>query len=227
MHSIKRALAEHQPTHFLAAFDAGGRTWRHDLFPEYKESRAPMYQGLREALPRLYSEMESLGFAWASPVGVEADDTLGTVAVRAAARNFDVVVATHDVDMCALLAYGVRVYSHFAKEWRDAAWLEKQTGVSPERVVDYMALVGLDKKSIDGVEGVGPKTAAKLLAEHGTLDGVLAAAGSIPGKLGERLRSAEALCRRNRQLFSLKLDVEVNLRPSQLALPNRTVTRAA
>lgn len=227
MHSIKRALAEHQPTHFLAAFDAAGKTWRHDLFEQYKEARPPMFEGLRAALPQLFAQMDSLGFAWASPPGVEADDVLATVSVRAVARGFDVIVASNDVDLCSLLSEDVRVYSHFAKEWRGKEWLEKNLGVRPEQIADYMALVGLDKKSVDGVAGVGPKTAARLLAEHGTLEGVLAAASEIPGKLGERLRSAGNLCRRNRQLFTLKRDVEINIRPSQLALPNRTVARAA
>ncbi|MBG6083110.1 5'-3' exonuclease [Rubrivivax gelatinosus] len=227
MHSIKRALAEHQPTHFLAAFDAGGTTWRHALFESYKMTRPPMFAGLRAALPQLYAQMEALGFAWVSPPGVEADDTLATVSVRAAARGFDVVVVTNDMELCVLLVHGVRVYSHFARAWRDAAWLEKRLGVRPHQVPGHMALVGLEKKSVPGVKGVGPKTASRLLVEHGTLEAVLAAAPQIPGKLGERLREAAPLCRRNLQLFTLKTDVVVGLRPSQLALPNRTFSRVA
>ncbi|ABM97009.1 5'-3' exonuclease [Methylibium petroleiphilum] len=221
MHSIKRALGEHLPTHFLAAFDDGGPTWRHQLLPTYKSTRKPMYEGLRAALPRLYRDMESLGFSWVSPPGVEADDVIGTIAHRAAARGFEVVIVSNDVDMCALLSANVRVYNHFAREWRDETWLASQIGITPAQVSAYIGLVGEEKKSVPGVAGVGPKTAAKLLAQHGDLDGVLAAAAEMPGKIGERLRAGAEACRLSQALGTLKLDVDLSIRPSQLALPNR------
>ena len=180
LHSIKRALSEHQPTHFLAAFDHGGSTWRHELMPGFKATRAPMYPGLRDALPRLYADMEALGFSWISSPGVEADDVIATIASRAAARGFNVIVASNDVDMCALLTSGVRVYNHFAKAWRNEDWLGAEWGISPAQVPDAMALIGDERKSVPGIFGIGIKVAAKLLTEHKDLEGVIAAAPAPP-----------------------------------------------
>lgn len=221
LHSIKRALSDHQPTHFLAAFDHGGCTWRHELMPGFKATRAPMFQGLRDALPRLYAAMQEIGLSWTSPAGVEADDVIATIATRAASRGFHVVVASNDVDMCALLTTGVRVYNHFAKAWRNEGWLAEQWGIAPEQVPDAMALVGEEKKSVPGIFGIGTKVAAKLLAEHKDLEGVISAASSMKGKLGPRIVEGASACRLARRLFTLKRDVDLTISPRQLALPNR------
>lgn len=224
LHSIKRSLKEHQPTHFLAAFDPAGSTWRHDLHPDYKVLRKPMYPGLRDQLPSLYGQMSDLGFRSICHPGVEADDTIGTIATKAAARGFVVVIVSNDVDMCSLLGPRIRVYSHFSKRWHDENWLFENWGVQPGQVSDAKALIGDQDKSIAGIAGVGPKIAARLLREHGDLEGVLSAAPKIKGVIGQRLVEGAEACRLGKKLFTLKRDVDLTIRPSELALPNRTWT---
>lgn len=218
--SFMRGLREHQPTHALAAFDAGGRTWRHELFANYKVDRKPMAESLRAALPGFLERLNNAGLRTLRMPGVEADDTITTLAVKAASRGFEVVVLSTDKDLLVLLDKGIKVYDHFAGEFRDEAWVRnKFHGIRPAQMTDFLGLCGDDIDGIPGVEQIGAKTAAKLLLEHGDLDTVLANAASIKGKLGERLRLCAPDALLSRQLATMKTDLALGLTPRDIALP--------
>ena len=222
LHSIMRSLKEHQPTHFLAAFDAGGKTWRHGLMPEFKANRPQMYQGLRDNMPVLFSRLDDHKFAWACAEGVEADDVIATIAKKAVHRGFEVIVASNDIDMCVLLADGVKVYGHFSKEWRGLNWLSRVHGIAPHQIPDYLAMIGDEGKGIRGVPGVGTSRAKAMLNEYGDLETILEHIMDITGKFTWLMRTMgeELLLWRN--VLRLKFDCPVSIRPAELALPNRT-----
>lgn len=214
--SLRRALRELDPTHALLAFDAGGHTWRHALYDRYREGRKPMPEPLRNALPSLYEQLRNDGWATRCIEGVEADDVIVTAAHRVQGKPFKVTVLSTDKDLLVLLRLaGVQVRDHFKPEWRDVAWCEKKFGVGPALLADYLALMGDAVDGIPGVEGVGQKTAAKLLLEHGGLEAVLQAAeaghSSTKGKLGEKLRAQAAMARLSRQLVGFKTDIDLGI----------------
>lgn len=224
--SFMRALREHEPTHFLAAFDHGGETWRHRLYPHYKEHREPAPPMLMSQVPGFLERMNNSGMRTLRVPDVEADDTIASLALRAVARGFEVVVLASDKDMFKLLPSGVLVYDHFESAWRDEQWVSERFGVSPGQMTDFLALMGDETDGIPGVPGVGEKTAAKLLREHGDLDGVLAAAPSIKGKLGERLREHAGDAHLSRELAALKTDVDLGISPKDIRLPQSILDRA-
>lgn len=221
--SIRRALEEHQPTHFFAAFDAGGNTWRHQLYPAYKANRGPTPEPLKAAMPGFLERLNNAGLRSMAVPGYEADDVMTTLAVKAAQRGFEVVVLSTDKDMCALLDHGIQVRDHYTPEWRDHAYVLRRFGVRPNQMLDFLALMGDDSDGIPGIRNIGPATAAKLLTEYQTLDGILAQATSlegIKGKLGERLRQDAETARLCRALTELKLDAPLGaLSPRDLTVP--------
>lgn len=217
--SFMRTLREHEPTHFLAAFDHGGETWRHRLYPQYKIDRKPMSAHLSAALPGFLERLNNAGMRTLRVPDVEADDTLTTLALKAVDRGFEVVLLASDKDLYKLLDSGVRVYDHFLSEWRDAQWVRERYGVTPDKMTDFLALMGDDTDGIPGVNGVGEKTAARLLNEYGDLEGVITAAGDIKGKLGERIRDSFAVARLSRQLATMRADVPLGITPRDIQLP--------
>lgn len=206
-HSLKRALREHSPTHCLIAFDAGGPTWRHSLYPPYKAHRTPMPEALATALSAWKLRMIEAGWALMEHAGNEADDTLNSVAYCASSQFVDTVVLASDKDIASAGQYGARVYDHFAHEWHDNAWSGKKFGVGLHRLQDWLALVGDKTDGVPGVDSVGDKTATKLLLQHGSLEGVLAAAASIKGVIGANLRELADMARLSRQLTAMRIDL--------------------
>ena len=201
-HSMRRGLRDHRPTHAVVIFDHGGPTWRHALYPEYKAGRKPMSPYLCDELVLMKERMAKAGWALMSQAGEEADDTLQGVSAAARAEGEEVVVLTTDKDLVRLVEMGVQVNNHFDKEWRDIAWCEKRFGVHPRMLTDFLALMGDSTDNIPGVDGIGQKTAAKLLNTYGGLHQVLAAAaaGEIKGVVGQRL-----VDQKDRALISMKL----------------------
>lgn len=188
-HSMRRGLRDHAPSHALVIFDHGGPTWRHAIYPEYKAHRKPMSPYLVDELVLMKDRMAAAGWALMAQPGEEADDTLYGVSAAARAEGEDVIVLSTDKDLVRLVDMGVRVNNHFDREWRDVAWCEQKFGVHPRLLTDFLALMGDTADNIPGVEGVGAKTAAKLLNQYGSLQAVLddAAAGNIKGVVGARL----------------------------------------
>lgn len=210
--SFRRALTEHRPTHFLAAFDHGGPTWRHELYSQYKVLRKPMPAELQAELPTLYAQLAAMGLTTCCVPGVEADDVITAVARRwRVAKRGRVIVLSTDKDLAQLLEDEVEVRDHFKPEWRDDSWVQAKFGVPVPLLGDLLALMGDSADGIPGVPGVGIKTAAKLLLEHGNLITLLDRAGEVKGKVGESLRAAIAEVRLARRLVDFKTDMVIGL----------------
>jgi 5'-3' exonuclease len=211
--SFRRALVEHTPTHALAAFDYGGVTWRHDAYSRYRENRKPMPEVLRAEIPSFRQMLtEKLGLATACVPLVEAEDVIATVFYKWLAKtSAPCIVISTDKDLAQLMADGALIRDHFVPEWRDAAWARAKFGVEPAQLGDFLALMGDSADDIPGIEGVGPKTAAKLLQEYGTLNAILENMAAIRGKVGECIRAQADSARLSRQLVELKADVSVGV----------------
>lgn len=220
--SFRRALVEHKPTHAVAPFDHGGATWRHALYPLYKEKRKPMPEVLRDEIPAFRQRLtEELGLVTLCPEGVEADDVIGAVTQKwIQSKNTSCIALSTDKDIAQLIAQGVRVRDHFKPEWRDDAWVRAKFGVPAELLGDMLALIGDTSDGVPGVEDVGPKTAAKWLLKYGNLDAVLAAAPEITGKVGERLRAQADQARLSRQLVAFKTDMTLGITWNGIQVPS-------
>jgi DNA polymerase-1 len=216
--SFRNLIEAHAPTHVLAAFDYGGSTWRHALYPRYRENRAPMPSFLREALPGFHERLAAAGLHVLMLPEVEADDVIGTGVMRWLSEGRgSAVVATTDKDLHGLIAHGALVWDHFKGEWHDDAWVRGKFGVAPELLHDLLALMGDATDGVPGVSKIGMKTAARLLNAYGNLDAVMAGAGILKTPLGERLRAEREILYLSRQLVQLKLDVRLGVTWKMLA----------
>jgi DNA polymerase I len=213
---LLKFLREYSPKHIGVVFDAPGRTFRDDLYAEYKAQRQPMPDDLRSQIEPLYQVVEALGLPLLRIAGVEADDVIGTLACRAAAQGQSVVVSTMDKDMAQFVSDKITLINTMSNSVLDRAGVKSKFDVFPEQIVDYLALVGDSSDNIPGVDKVGPKTAAKWLNQYGSLDGLLAHVNEIEGKVGENLRNALDTVALSRQLATIRTDLEVPLDESGL-----------
>jgi len=214
--NMVRLALKQKPDYIAFVVDAPGKTFRDDMYAEYKAHRAPMPDDLvRQSAPML-EMIEALGLPILRVEGVEADDVIGTLAVQAQAQGMDVTVSTGDKDLAQLVTPHIRLINTMTNTTLDEAGVVAKFGVRADQIVDYLALMGDSVDNVPGVEKCGPKTAAKWLAEHGTLDGVIANADKITGKIGENLRAALTQLPLSRELTRVKLDVPLHLKPEQL-----------
>ena len=214
--NMVRLALKQKPDYIAFVVDAPGKTFRDDMYAEYKAHRAPMPDDLvRQSAPML-EMIEALGLPILRVEGVEADDVIGTLAVQAQAQGMDVTVSTGDKDLAQLVTPHIRLINTMTNTTLDEAGVVAKFGVRADQIVDYLALMGDSVDNVPGVEKCGPKTAAKWLAEHGTLDGVIANADKITGKIGENLRAALKQLPLSRELTRVKLDVPLHLKPEQL-----------
>jgi DNA polymerase I len=206
-----RLLLDERPERIAVVFDAPGRSFRAEIDADYKAHRRETPEDLQVQLPYFRRLTEALGWPVIAIPSVEADDVIATLACRARERDLGVVIYSGDKDLMQLVTDDVLVIDSMRQVTYDAGRVEEKFGVPPSLVGDYLALVGDTSDNIPGVAGVGAKTAAKLLAEHGSIDGILAAAGQLTGKLGDRFRDKEQLERlaRSRKLVKLVDDVEL------------------
>jgi protein Xni len=211
--SFRRLLEAHTPSHVLPAFDYGGATWRHAIYPRYRENRAAMPSHLRAALPGFYASLkQELGVNVVTVPEVEADDIIGTGVLRWLNEGRgEAIVATTDKDLHCLIGHGALVWDHFKGEWHDDPWVRAKFGVAPELLVDLLALMGDATDGVPGVDKIGMKTAAKLLNAYGNLDAVMAGAGILKTPTGERLRAGREMLYLSRQLVQLKMDVTLGV----------------
>ena len=193
----------------VCVFDAKGKTFRDDWYPEYKANRPPMPDDLAQQIAPIHEGVEASGWPILSLPGVEADDVIGTLAQRAAAQGFDVVISTGDKDMAQLVGPRVTLVNTMSNEVLDAAGVATKFGVPPERIVDYLTLVGDAVDNVPGVTKCGPKTAVKWLTQYGSLDGVIAAAPDIGGVVGENLRQALDFLPLGRKLVTVACDLSL------------------
>jgi protein Xni len=219
--SLVRALREASPTHAVVVFDGEEPTWRHHLYSDYKAGRKPMPDELRAGLERYRETFQTLGVPSVAKAGLEADDVIATLATVVAAHEGKTVILSTDAVYCQLLSSRIRVRDHFQKRELDLGYVRKKFGVAPEELVDLWALAGSTTTNIPGVPGVGVKTAARLLEEHGDLESILEAAKGMSGKLGESLRAQADRARLSRELAGLRTDLELgwNLRSFRYSEP--------
>jgi 5'-3' exonuclease len=216
--SFKKLLNFHQPSHVLPAFDYGGSTWRHLLYPQYQEKREPMPQELKQALPILYQNLAALGLTVVSLPEVEADDVIATAILRwLRDGRGEAIIASTDKDLHQLIADGAMLWDHFKGEWHDSDWVQAKFGVPPPMLGQLLSLMGDAADGIPGVSKVGVKTAAKLINAYGSLDAVMAGAGILPGPLGQRLRKERDILDLSCKLVALKTDVVLGVTWNMLA----------
>ena len=211
--AMMKWLRERYPAeHAVCVFDAKGPTFRDDWYAGYKAQRAPMPEALAQQIAPIHEAVRLLGWPVLEVPGIEADDAIGTLAVMAAASGHKVLISTGDKDLAQLVTPDVTLMNTMAKppEVLDVAGVMAKFGVPPQRIVDYLTLVGDTVDNVPGVEKVGPKTAVKWLAEHGSLDGVIAAAGAIKGAIGDNLRKALDWLPTGRRLVTVRTDCDLS-----------------
>lgn len=210
---LRQLRAVWQPTHWAVVFDGGTPAARRELLVEYKAQRPPMPDGLRDQVPLSEEYLELSGVAWVRREGQEADDVLASIAAWAEPGAGEILVATGDKDLMQLVGGKLSLVALTGKaDATDSEGVRLKTGVAPHQVVEWLALVGDSSDNIPGVPGVGPKTAARLLTEYGSLDAVWSRLGELPSdKLRQALAGARELVRRNVALIRLRRDIENEL----------------
>jgi len=224
--SMLQKLQKDFPADYSACvFDPKGKTFRDDIYPEYKATRTAMPEDLAAQIPHIRETAEALGWPIVVVDGVEADDVIGTLAVHAKAKNVETLVATGDKDLAQLVNDQVTLINTMSNETLDRDGVVAKFGVPPERIVDYLALMGDTVDNVPGVEKVGPKTAAKWIAEFGSLDAVMANAGNIKGVVGENLKKALDWLPTGRELVTVKCDVPLPFDFDALAFKEPDIAR--
>ncbi len=218
MHGVLNMLdklrKDYQPEHMAVIFDAPGKTFRDDLYPEYKANRPPMPDELRHQIEPLYAIIKAQGYPLLIIEGVEADDVIGTLANQYTGQ---VLISTGDKDMAQLVNERVHLINTMSDTYSDIAGVQEKFGVLPERIRDYLALIGDTVDNVPGVNKVGPKTAVKWLNEYGSLDNIMANADQFKGKIGENLRKALPQLPLSYKLVTIKCDVDLDCSPEALS----------
>ena len=204
---LRRLIRDHKTDYFTVVFDAPGGTFRNELYSEYKAHRPPMPDDLRVQIEPLHDLIRAMGLPLIMETGVEADDVLGALAQMAAQEGFQVVISTGDKDMAQLVNEQITLENTMSNTTMDVQGVIDKFGVAPAQIIDYLALMGDSADNIPGVPKVGPKTAAKWLAQYQTLDNLMANADEIKGKVGENLRASLADLPLSRQLTTIKCDL--------------------
>ena len=207
---LRKLINDYDTPYFTVVFDAPGKTFRHDLFDQYKAHRPAMPEDLRVQIQPLHELIRSLGLPLIIEAGVEADDVLGSLAQSAARQGFQVIISTGDKDMAQLVTEQITLENSMTNTVLDVKGVEEKFGVKPEQIIDYLALMGDAVDNIPGVPKVGPKTAAKWLQEYGNLENLLKHADEIKGKIGDNLRGSMAQLPLSQMLTTIKCDVALH-----------------
>jgi DNA polymerase-1 len=215
---LRRLVSDYQPEVMVVIFDASGKTFRDDIYAEYKANRASMPDDMRTQIKPLYSIVEKMGFPLVIIEGVEADDVIGTLSVQATAAGLKTVISTGDKDMAQLVNEHVTLVNTMTNTVMDVQGVIEKFGVKPSQIIDYLTLVGDASDNIPGVPSCGPKTAVKWLTAHESLEGVIENAESVKGKIGEKLRDAIAHLPMSQDLATIRLEVELPKPLSELVM---------
>ena len=208
---IKRILIDHPESPLAVVFDAKGKTFRHDMYSEYKANRPPMPEDLVLQIEPIHRIISLMGIKLIMVSGVEADDVIGTLAEQARQKKLNTVISTGDKDMTQLVCESVSVVNTMSGELLDESGVIKKFGVDPDHITDYLALIGDKSDNVPGVDKVGPKTAVKWLQEYSDIEGVINNAESIGGKVGENLRSSIETLKLAHELVKIKIDVPLDV----------------
>ena len=215
---LRRLMREYDTPYLAVVFDAPGKTFRDRLYSAYKANRPPMPDELRSQIDKVHAVIRALGLPLLSVPDVEADDVIGTLARAATAYGMETLIVSGDKDLAQLVDTKVRMCDSMKDVVYDVEGVEAKFGVPPERIVDFLALVGDTSDNIPGVPKVGPKTAVRWLKEYGSLDQLVAQADGVPGKVGENLRASLDQLPLSHQLATVKCDVALEEQPDDLKI---------
>ena len=213
---LKKLVSTYPEAYFGVIFDAPGKTFRNEMYADYKANRASMPEELREQIKPLHALIKAMGLPLVMEAGVEADDVIGTLAKQAEAEGLNVVISTGDKDIAQLVTDKISLINTMNNQQLDEEGVKEKFGVSPERIIDYLALMGDASDNIPGVPKVGPKTAAKWLNQFGSLDEIIARADEVNGKVGESLRAHLDAIPLSKKLVTIKCDVPLHQAPTDL-----------
>lgn len=208
---IRALIKGHPDSNIAIVFDAKGKTFRSDVYSDYKANRPPMPDELRSQIEPIHRIVESMGLPMLIISGVEADDVIGTLAGQASVENIKTLISTGDKDLAQLVNDDVTLMNTMTNELLDYDGVVKKFGVKPNQIVDYLALMGDKSDNIPGVPSVGPKTAVKWLSDFSSMEGIIENADSIGGKVGEKLRDNLDLLRLSYELATIKMDVKLDV----------------
>jgi DNA polymerase I len=225
LNMLRKLLADYKADYAACVFDARGKTFRDDMYDKYKANRPPMPDDLGSQVEPLFEAIRASGWPLLQVDGVEADDVIGTLAREADRRGLRCVISTGDKDLAQLVSQRVTLVNTMSNERLDPAGVQAKFGVPPERMLDYLTLVGDSVDNVPGVEKVGPKTAAKWVSQYGSLDEVMRHAGEINGAVGENLRKALDWLPKAHKLLAVKCDVELPFGLEELKLAPRDEKR--
>ncbi|MGB1188652.1 MAG: DNA polymerase I [Pseudomonadales bacterium] len=226
---IRKLQTDFPESDIAVVFDAKGKTFRNDLYADYKANRPPMPDDLRQQIEPIHRIIQQMGLPLIVEAGVEADDVIGTLATQAASAGEKVLISTGDKDMAQLVSAQVTLMNTMTDTFLDEAGVVEKFGVRPDQIIDYLALVGDTVDNIPGVQKCGPKTAVKWLSNYGSLDGVMTHSNEIPGKVGENLKEALSHLPLSYDLATIRIDLDLPVTVSELKLtePNIDGLRAS
>ncbi|MCG6887312.1 MAG: DNA polymerase I [Proteobacteria bacterium] len=213
---IRRLLKDYNPEHIAVVFDAKGPTFRNEMYPDYKATRPPMPEELASQIEPVHKIIEAMGLPLLVVPAVEADDVIGTLARQASEQGIETIISTGDKDMAQLVDEHVTLVNTMTETVSDREGVIDKFGIPPERIVDYLALIGDTVDNVPGVPKVGPKTAVKWLAQYGSLENIMQQADEFKGKVGDYLRDSLEQLPLAKQLVTIKQDVDLDVRPDTL-----------
>jgi len=213
---VRSLIKEYPDSPIGVVFDAKGKTFRSDIYKEYKAHRPPMPDDLRSQIEPIHEIIKAMGLPLLVVPGVEADDVIGTLAQQASQTKLDTLISTGDKDLAQLVNEHVTLLNTMTREVLDPQGVKDKFGLAPEQITDYLGLMGDKSDNIPGVPGVGPKTAVKWLEEYGTVEELISRADEIKGKAGENLREHIEQLKLSRELATIKRDVELDYKPQDL-----------
>jgi DNA polymerase-1 len=225
LNMLNKMIKEEAPDRIAVVFDAPGRTFRDDLFDQYKAHRAPMPDDMRAQVQPLFDTVAAMGLPLLRVPGVEADDVIGTLAKQGADAGFKVLISTGDKDMAQLVGPNIELLNTMSNTRLDRIGVKAKFDVFPEQIVDYLALTGDTSDNIPGVTSVGPKTAAKWLNQYQTLDRLIADAAEISGKVGENLRNELPMLELSRKLATIDTTLKLDVTAEQLSTAAPDIAR--
>ncbi|MCK5382227.1 MAG: DNA polymerase I, partial [Gammaproteobacteria bacterium] len=222
---LRSLIADYDPEYMAVVFDARGKTFRHEMYDEYKANRPSMPEELAVQVEPLHALVRAMGLPLLQVGGVEADDVIGTLATQASANGMETVISTGDKDMAQLVDQHVTLVNTMSRTMLDSDGVFEKFGVQPRQIIDFLALTGDTSDNIPGVPKVGPKTAAKWLTQYDSLDAVMAHADEVKGKVGESLRASLDMLQLSRELTTIRCDLELESAPQDLQVQAQDTER--
>ena len=222
---VKKLVKDYPKSQVIVVFDAKGKTFRHDWYPDYKSHRPPMADDLANQFQPLLSLIKAMGLPLLMVGGVEADDVIGTLTVLANKENSPVVISTGDKDLTQLVNENVILINTMTNQCYDIKKVKEKFGVLPSQIIDYLALIGDSIDNVPGIPKCGPKTAAKWLEQYQTMENIIADADSIPGKIGENLRDSIQFLPLSKKLVTIQTDVQLPFELHDLVTKDRDIEK--